>query len=77
MGMRVEGHDLFIAPSPTSTSGRMFAGCSCGYRSTTRVNAREAESAAIHHAKLVMRDRKANGMERGLVASSAPATRSA
>ena len=63
MPVRLEGHDVSTHPSPTSSSGRFFAECSCGYRSTTRINEELAAGAAYHHVMLVIREYRRNGIK--------------
>lgn len=54
------GHaDLTVEQTPTGRS--WYATCSCGYRSTNKMNSAQATSSAVHHLELVMREYAASG----------------
>lgn len=53
------GHaDLNVTQTPM---GRWYAVCSCGYRSTNKINSRQAASSAVHHFEIIARTWSASG----------------
>lgn len=53
------GHaDLQVTQTPV---GRWYAVCSCGYRSTNKLNSAQAVSSAVHHFELIARKFNASG----------------
>lgn len=47
--------------TPNASGRRYFAECVCGWRSTTRIQREDAQSAAAHHYRLEMQARRVNG----------------
>lgn len=53
------GHaDLQVTQTPV---GRWYATCSCGYRSTNKLNSAQAVGSAVHHFELIARKFTASG----------------
>jgi hypothetical protein len=67
MPVRLKGHEVSTHPSPTSSSGRYYAECTCGYRSTTAINEDLAAAKAYHHVMSIIRQYKRNGLTPPLI----------
>ena len=50
-------------PEQGHAAVKWWAVCSCGYRSTTRINEELAAGAAYHHVMLVIREYRRNGIK--------------
>lgn len=52
-------HVVYV--EPTESAARWLAKCSCGYRSSTRINDELAIGAAAHHLRVEEREMRRNG----------------
>ena len=69
MAVRLKGHEIGTK-SIGSPRGTWRAECSCGYRSTTRMNEDLAAAAALHHVTKVIAEYRRNGLTPPLSAAS-------
>ena len=70
-------HVVYV--EPTESGARWSAKCTCGYRSTTRINDALALEAAVHHLRVTEQELRRNGVRlpTGFPASTIAVTRGA